>query len=636
MRGQGERWDYDAVDRRTNRERASAERLDDGSVALALITAMASDNVITAAEKLAVLIAYHDLIDGQTALATQAAAFDPDVPYADFNTKLTALSNYFVTTLGMTDEAVWRLTSTAIDGAVFRAKFSDAYAARTALINAIAERNRTQSEQGITLANGRNRAWFQDTQPDAATPGIVNNSPLVAGDKWFYTVTVTQADTTTETRKALKQWTGAAWADVEMTTRVVASMIDAGEIVTAHLVAGLINAIHISADALVTTNYEAGSDAGGEYAIHGGKLRRTAGLGSTEPALLVDSYGFRIGVFRFKDYFFRLINGMDGGPASTGGSGLVWYRGNCDLGALAGAPNINCLKLYNRWAMYDGGTWWSWHGWEWEIQPTAASDNLDGLRYVKISFWLDVSKTAYAGNAGNGDTALYFPVTDRVYYNKATHTDANNYTKGSFIHMFGRQDGRQSATTGLYNGYTEATLYNAYGPSASVMFNSPVNRTTALTQYSAPSGGGGGGGGGGEGGGCPTPDMRILMVGGEYLEAGKLVDGMQVLGLDERDLYTPAVGTVRHPHPIKVQATRVEYEEGFHTDFSFYHRLGVLNKGWVAVQDLTPGDILIAQRPATVRSVTPLGERTVITFKVDGPSTYFTEDVLSHNVKMEP
>lgn len=128
---------------------------------------IASDNVLTAQEKGTVLLAYHDLIDSQSALEAQAAAFTPAVSATAYTAAINALRTYFTTTvasggLGMTadlaapatgavdaaDEAAWRVTNTTISGATFRATFHDAYTARADLQNALVERARQDAAGG--------------------------------------------------------------------------------------------------------------------------------------------------------------------------------------------------------------------------------------------------------------------------------------------------------------------------------------------------------------------------------------------------------------------------------------------------------------------------------------------------------
>jgi hypothetical protein len=72
-------------------------------------------------------------------------------------------------------------------------------------------------------------------------------------------------------------------------------------------------------------------------------------------------------------------------------------------------------------------------------------------------------------------------------------------------------------------------------------------------------------------------------------------------------------------------------------EFSLRHRLAVEGKGWVALEDLQPGDGIVAQRPSIVRGLgTPVLAQ-VVKFEVEGCHTYFAgkNGLLSHNMKFQ-
>src|SRR5206468_2596664 len=83
---------------------------------------------------------------------------------------------------------------------------------------------------------------------------------------------------------------------------------------------------------LRTTNYA--EDGGGNP---------TAGvkLASAGTALKVAKDSLQIGNVLFTDYWFRLVQGIDGSYAA----GRVIWRGNNDISTRGGAPNIACLQM---------------------------------------------------------------------------------------------------------------------------------------------------------------------------------------------------------------------------------------------------------------------------------------------------
>lgn len=403
------------------------------------------------------------------------------------------------------------------------------------------------------------------------------------------------------------------------------------------IVDGSISTSKCTGDVFQTSNYTGSGTGDAEYAVYGAKMRQNA-TGQV-PSLLVDSAGFKVGQNVFRPYLFRLINGLDGRPNVDGGSDAVWYRGNCDPAVNSGRPNIDRITAF--WCdTLAGASETYFMTFSFTIQPAAASDNLDSLRAVRVV-------AGYNGRdnfSAYGTNTRYIPISDRAYGYPATTTDSRNASTYTF-QMQLRQAAIRYINAAPFAPDFQVRMYlslvNAYGISEERFFNNstganvlgPANlwaRSTDTVNSPPPPASGGGDGGGG---GCPSPWMLIRLADGTFIKAGDLQDGMEVMGLDERDLNTPMVGTIRFVQPIQAKKVRITVADGSTLDFSFNHRLGVAGKGWVAVQDVKPGDLLVSEVETVVKSVEPIDDGTVITFKVDGPGTYFADGVLCHNAK---
>jgi hypothetical protein len=98
-------------------------------------------------------------------------------------------------------------------------------------------------------------------------------------------------------------------------------------------------------------------------------LRRSVKFGHMEP-----------------DAGFRAINALKNTGSTT--ADRTWYAGNCDPGTKGGAPNISTLTVTRRrWdtTNHIGRI-------ELKLQPTTASDNLDGMRPATV-VWMSQSST---------------------------------------------------------------------------------------------------------------------------------------------------------------------------------------------------------------------------------------------------
>jgi hypothetical protein len=195
--------------------------------------------------------------------------------------------------------------------------------------------------------------------------------------------------------------------------------------------------------------------------------------------------------------------------------------------------------------------------------------------------------------------------------------------------------------------YLRASIFNNYGQSAerdyhpttvAGQWNTPAEMSSVVAGTTGGVTGDGsvdGGTGGGEigGGGCPAPWVQITLASGLTLAAGSLVDGMEVLGVNEATM-EPAMGTVREPTMTWVDRVRVVLEDGRAPEFTNTHRVAVVPATWKEVRNLLPGDLLVAQCPSRVVRVESAGKGQVVSFSVEGCHTYFSDDILSHNLKI--
>jgi hypothetical protein len=248
------------------------------------------------------------------------------------------------------------------------------------------------------------------------------------------------------------------------------------------------------------------------------------------------------------------------------------------------------------------------------------------MRYIAVA-WYDATPNALWG-------PLYFACPDQRH-----QAGADNTIK---VLCVGTPYNAGYVMVGSYytfNGYIRVQLFNAAGSSATADFDCRsagpgVNYTFMPNNMPgvapAPPAGGGGGL-------CPAPWSMITLANGAKIPAGELYDGAKVLGFDEYlhdGLVTPKVGIVRNPSRGWQERYDVAFASGRHASFSRNHRV-VTDKGWVQVQDLKGGDTLpsFGGPGRTVTAVKPIGKSQIVSFQVEGCSTYFAEDIACHNYK---
>lgn len=325
------------------------------------------------------------------------------------------------------------------------------------------------------------------------------------------------------------------------------------------------------------------------------------------------------------DSGFRVLNALKNSGTTT--SDRTYYVGNNDLAVRGGAPNINCLTITPQ--VWD--TTLHFLSADFKLQPTAANDNLDGMRYAKVQLYKQSAAGTTATLTAVG-SPFFVPLTDRLFANSSDSNSANaSLSTGTYVN------------SGIAGGTFPAmlvTIYSANGPSDTNCFYSPGGWTagTALTNNGTSwpagiTGGSGGtfGGGSGGGGGCPAPWVMIDLPGGLQKSAGEIQVGDLVWTQD------PSTGTIGQwpvlaAVPEENDRYDVTFEDGLSLTFSKNHRFRTPD-GWVEIQDLQPGTVVVGDRPQKVAVATFRDHGEVIRLTVDKAHSYMTSGLLSSNVK---
>lgn len=362
----------------------------------------------------------------------------------------------------------------------------------------------------------------------------------------------------------------------------------------------------------------------------------TAGakMASGGTALKVANNSFQIGTVVFSDYWFRLVQAIDGNQAN----GRVIWRGNNDATTRGGAPDIGRLSVtFISSQVLNSNFQQIYHGFK--LTPSAYStytDNLDAMQQIHVQLFQSTSSSSPF-------TEFYWPCPSRTY------DGANGIVQGSWSWGW-RFSGSGSLSTintqletnGLFTGCLRVRLANSYGWSATQDFagNAGVNQqlsTTTITGVSGSSGGGSGGTSSGGGGACPAPWVKVRLINGTEVPAGDLHDGARVMAVNDSTMEAlPNGGVLRDVMTIWKQRYRVKLADGRATEWSENHRFAVVDRGWVAVQNLRVGDHIMGLAEAVVESVLAVGEGQVVSYRVEGAGTYFAGGLLCHNFKMLP
>ena len=333
------------------------------------------------------------------------------------------------------------------------------------------------------------------------------------------------------------------------------------------------------------------------------------------------------------DAGFRTLNALKNTGSTT--SDRTWYAGNNDTGTRGGAPNISCLTVKPQ--VWDTTT----HVLHVDLalQPTAATDNLDGMRMAKVQLY----KQSAAGTSGTltaVGSPFFVPMTDRLFQST---TDSNTANAGTSSGVY--------VNAGINGGVPAAlvTIYNAFGPSDTHCFYAASGWAagTALTDNGTSfpaglTGGSSGGTGGGSGGGGSCAEENVLV---DVIQADGSVGQKRAGDVQPGDLvYTvdPNTGTVgRWPvlaastaPGTKLYKVTIEENPDLHLVFQVGHRFRVQDQGWVEVEDLQPGMFIIGTSGGTVASVQDGGTGNVVAISVDMVHSYQTSGLLSSNVKI--
>jgi len=165
----------------------------------AAVTAISSDNVLSKGEKSQVILEWTNIGNEFAAISAQATALG--VPTADYAVKLQTLSDYLT---GLSP--AWNDTTkdTAIEASMYRTKFADYYAARTAIGSAISEKAATMATWGsirnqpTDVSNLVKKGDFEDGQ--AGTWGGYVDARGAPGSPYAKQLTVRARDAYEENR----------------------------------------------------------------------------------------------------------------------------------------------------------------------------------------------------------------------------------------------------------------------------------------------------------------------------------------------------------------------------------------------------------------------------------------------------
>ncbi|RYE76624.1 MAG: hypothetical protein EOO80_12625 [Oxalobacteraceae bacterium] len=369
----------------------------------------------------------------------------------------------------------------------------------------------------------------------------------------------------------------------------------------------------------------------GNYTEDGaGNPTAGAQLSAVSTALKVASGSFQVGTVMFSDYWFRLLQGIDGSIAA----GRVIWRGNNDSSTRGGAPNIACLSIYPQGSQNVQSNFQQVY-YSYTVTPTSYNsytDNLDAMQQIHLQFYRATTDSAPFSE-------FFSPCPSRTY------DGASGAVRGSF-HWGWRYGGSGAVTSGPLDGpngvssvLIRARLANSYGWSATRDYagGQGVNvalGSTTITGSASSGGGGSGGSGGGGGGYCPAPWVKVRLVNGTEVNAGSLHNGACVAAVDDNTMTAlPNGGIVRDFAVIWALRYQVRLTDGEATEWSHNHRFATVKRGWVHVQDLMPGDHIMGIKECIVDTVLATGEGQVVSFRVEGAGTYFAGGMLCHNIK---
>jgi hypothetical protein len=363
---------------------------------------------------------------------------------------------------------------------------------------------------------------------------------------------------------------------------------------------------------LQTSNY---TEDGSGNATAGARISSTA-----TDAIRVSNGGLKIGTVYFTDYWARLVQGIDGNVTSA----IIW-RGNNDVTTRGGAPNIACLNVYT-YGSAGGGSGFQQVYFRTKLTPTSYTsytDNLDAMTQLHVQFFVSTGSSSPF-------TESYFPMASRTY------DAATGASEGSF-HWAWRSPAPmlESGSPYQYSGVMRVRIANTYGWSATKDLGAVNTLGALLTPVTITgSSGSSGGGGGGAGGICPAPWVDIRLESGLSIPASQLYNGARLRAVNDTTLEPiKGGGVVQNLSTIWNTRYRVTLTNGKFSEWSKGHRFAILDRGWVEIEKLLPGDHIIGLEESIVSRIVCTGEGQVVSFTVKGAGTYFGAELLSHNIK---
>lgn len=337
-----------------------------------------------------------------------------------------------------------------------------------------------------------------------------------------------------------------------------------------------------------------------------------------------------------------MLNGFDATQAvdQLTSSTMLWYKGNCASRSGSWTPNIACLKVYSQ-SIFTLSSASETANWSYTITPTSystTSDNLDGLRYMRVRLYQYTTSTAPFADF---DVQL----TDRLY------DGSTGATGGSFMWQWrtGRTYGTGMAAapnvengSNLYGGYMRCTLYNAYGASADVDFGPSTTDgglmpTTTITGQTGSSGSSGSGGYTG----CLPAGTPFQTLTG-MLPIEQVVKGTSAFAYDDLTLQPVEAKVARVIVYHNRDMYRVTTDRGSiicSHDHRFTRMVGVLRADYPAARNLEPMDLVLVQGPhgpetAMVTKIESLGyQDTVYHVQLDNGHLFVAGGFLAHNMK---
>lgn len=373
----------------------------------------------------------------------------------------------------------------------------------------------------------------------------------------------------------------------------------------------------------------------------GGNPTAGAKLASQGTALKVANNSFQVGNLILSDYWFRLIQGVDGNIAN----GRVIWRGNNDATTRGGAPNIACLSVAPQPSFVltpSSGPSVQFDTHSYTLTPTtyaSNSDNLDAMQQIHVQYFANTTDTAPFAQ-------FYFPIPSRVYDAAAGTANGswNAYWRATGNVPEGGGPYTVSSTPGdvLYGRFLRIRIGNTYGWSATQDFDAPQPDSSSQYFAGTPLGyttitgiaGTSASGSGSQGGACPAPWVKVTLINGREVEASSLHNGARLAAVNDSTMQALSQGgIVRDLQTIWAQRYRVKLTDGTATEWSENHRFAVADRGWVQVQNLRGGDHILGTKEAVVDSVLAVGEGQVVSFRVEGAGTYFAGGLLCHNTK---